>query len=110
MRSRFLTAVVASVIVALGVIGSAARVPAADVELVLADSQSGANFQAYWQKYVIPSIRQSAFWSKSSPATRFGPAMRCSTCTTGIAGASRLPCNCCPRQSSLATSGRRRAA
>ena len=32
---------------------------AAEPELVLADSQSGANFQAYWQKYVIPSIKQS---------------------------------------------------
>jgi len=28
-------------------------------ELVLADSQSGANFQAYWQKYVIPAVKQS---------------------------------------------------
>ena len=26
---------------------------------MIADSQSGANFQAYWQKYVIPSIKQS---------------------------------------------------
>ena len=26
---------------------------------MLADSQSGANFQAYWQKYVIPAIKQS---------------------------------------------------
>jgi putative spermidine/putrescine transport system substrate-binding protein len=28
-------------------------------ELVLADSQSGANFQAYWQKYVIPAVKQA---------------------------------------------------
>lgn len=28
-------------------------------ELVLADSQSGANFQAYWQRYVIPSVKQA---------------------------------------------------
>lgn len=28
-------------------------------ELVIADSQSGANFQAYWQKYVIPAVKQS---------------------------------------------------
>ena len=28
-------------------------------ELVIADSQSGANFQAYWQKYVIPSVKQN---------------------------------------------------
>lgn len=32
---------------------------AAPTELVIADSQSGANFQAYWQKYVIPSVRQA---------------------------------------------------
>jgi hypothetical protein len=25
----------------------------------MADSQSGANFQAYWQKYVIPAVKQS---------------------------------------------------
>jgi len=31
----------------------------APTELVIADSQSGANFQAYWQKYVIPAITQS---------------------------------------------------
>jgi len=28
-------------------------------ELVIADSMSGANFQAYWQKYVIPAVKQS---------------------------------------------------
>src|SRR5574337_543501 len=27
--------------------------------LVIADSESGANFQAYWQKYVIPAVKQS---------------------------------------------------
>ena len=31
----------------------------APTELVIADSQSGANFQAYWQKYVIPSVKQN---------------------------------------------------
>ncbi len=31
----------------------------APTELVIADSQSGANFQAYWQKYVIPAVKQS---------------------------------------------------
>jgi putative spermidine/putrescine transport system substrate-binding protein len=31
---------------------------AAPSELVIADSQSGANFQAYWQKYVIPAVKQ----------------------------------------------------
>jgi putative spermidine/putrescine transport system substrate-binding protein len=59
MRGRVLTAVIVSVVVVLGVLGSVSRAPAADLELVLADSQSGANFQAYWQKYVIPSIKQS---------------------------------------------------
>ena len=43
----------------LGAIGLAGPAVAADPELVIADSQSGANFQAYWQKYVIPSIKQS---------------------------------------------------
>ena len=28
-------------------------------ELVLVDTQSGANFQAYWQKYVIPAVKQT---------------------------------------------------
>ncbi len=37
----------------------AAAASAAPTELVIADSQSGANFQAYWQKYVIPSVRQT---------------------------------------------------
>jgi putative spermidine/putrescine transport system substrate-binding protein len=32
---------------------------AAPTELVFADSQSGANFQAYWQKYVIPAVKQA---------------------------------------------------
>ncbi len=41
----------------LGVPGTAAG--AAPTELVIADSQSGANFQAYWQKYVIPAVKQS---------------------------------------------------
>jgi putative spermidine/putrescine transport system substrate-binding protein len=31
----------------------------APTELVIADSQSGANFQAYWQKFVIPAVKQS---------------------------------------------------
>lgn len=31
----------------------------APTELVMADSQSGANFQAYWQKYVIPAVKQT---------------------------------------------------
>ncbi|HSB68865.1 MAG TPA: extracellular solute-binding protein [Candidatus Methylomirabilis sp.] len=32
---------------------------AAPTELVIADSQSGANFQAYWQKFVIPAVKQA---------------------------------------------------
>ncbi len=32
---------------------------AAPTELVIADSQSGANFQAYWQKYVVPAVKQT---------------------------------------------------
>src|SRR4029077_14469710 len=54
-----LTAVITIVVLILGMLGSVRPAPAADLELVLADSQSGANFQAYWQKYVIPSIKQS---------------------------------------------------
>jgi putative spermidine/putrescine transport system substrate-binding protein len=59
MRRRVLTAVIGSVILTVGLIGSAGPARAAEPELVLADSQSGANFQAYWQKYVIPAIKQS---------------------------------------------------
>ena len=62
MRGRALTVVIAVVAVGvmfLSMIGPVRPAPAADLELVLADSQSGANFQAYWQKYVIPSIKQS---------------------------------------------------
>jgi putative spermidine/putrescine transport system substrate-binding protein len=45
---------------ALVVLGAAGRAPAAEpTELVIADTQSGANFQAYWQKYVIPSVKQA---------------------------------------------------
>ena len=44
----------------LGALLVASAAPArAEVELVLADSQSGANFQAYWQKYVVPSVKQA---------------------------------------------------
>ena len=57
MRGRVLIAVIATAVLALGVARPTAV--AADPELVIADSQSGANFQAYWQKYVIPSIKQS---------------------------------------------------
>jgi len=59
MRRRI--TVVLAVLAGLGVLGSL-PVPAAaaePTELVLADTQSGANFQAYWQKYVIPSVKQA---------------------------------------------------
>ena len=57
---RRLGRVLAGSVVALALAGAAERAPAAEpTELVLADSQSGANFQAYWQKYVIPAVKQA---------------------------------------------------
>lgn len=53
-----LLATCALVVPSLAVPGSA-EAGAAPTELVIADSQSGANFQAYWQKYVIPAVKQS---------------------------------------------------
>jgi putative spermidine/putrescine transport system substrate-binding protein len=47
-----------SLLVAAALLAVAPAAPA-QTELVLADSQSGANFQAYWQKYVIPSVKQA---------------------------------------------------
>ncbi len=63
MRTRIPTiapwlAVVAMAIMAVATPAGPARA-AEPTELVLADSQSGANFQAYWQKYVIPSVKQA---------------------------------------------------
>ena len=62
MRTRsWWTPLLLGFLLALG----AALLPAAPAlagmptELVLADSQSGANFQAYWQKYVIPAVKQA---------------------------------------------------
>jgi putative spermidine/putrescine transport system substrate-binding protein len=46
-----------AVLLAVGAAGPAAA--AEPTELVVADSLSGANFQAYWQKYVIPSVKQA---------------------------------------------------
>jgi putative spermidine/putrescine transport system substrate-binding protein len=59
MRRRIAAALV--VLVALAVGGSLpGRATAAEpTELVLVDTQSGANFQAYWQKYVIPAVKQT---------------------------------------------------
>ncbi|MBI3454323.1 MAG: extracellular solute-binding protein [Candidatus Rokubacteria bacterium] len=61
MRSRVLTIVPWLVAVAVAAFaGAPGPASAAEpTELVLADSQSGANFQAYWQKYVIPSVQQA---------------------------------------------------
>ena len=63
MRSRIW--MVGTLLVSIGLVlaSLAAAAPAAagaaPTELVIADSQSGANFQAYWQKYVIPAVKQS---------------------------------------------------
>ena len=62
MKSRISIAMALLVISVLVVIPLAMSSPAdaaAPPELVIADSQSGANFQAYWQKYVIPAVKQS---------------------------------------------------
>ena len=43
-------------------LGAAMAAPAgagAPTELVVADSMSGANFQTYWQRNVIPAVKQS---------------------------------------------------
>ncbi len=59
-RRRVLGWVLAGSVVALALAGAPDRASAAEpTELVLADSQSGANFQAYWQKYVIPAVKQA---------------------------------------------------
>jgi putative spermidine/putrescine transport system substrate-binding protein len=52
---------VLTVLAGLGLLGALPGPAAAaePTELVLADTQSGANFQAYWQKYVIPSVKQA---------------------------------------------------
>ncbi len=63
MKTRLctLTVLLFASVVVLG--GMAVPAPAAaasiPTELVIADSQSGANFQAYWQKYVIPAVKQA---------------------------------------------------
>ena len=51
--SRVVLAVLATLVCA------AAPAAAAAPELVLGDSQSGANFQTYWQKVVIPAVRDT---------------------------------------------------
>jgi putative spermidine/putrescine transport system substrate-binding protein len=55
---------VAVLVGTLVVLGCVLALPApatagAPLELVFADSQSGANFQAYWQKFVIPAVKQA---------------------------------------------------
>ncbi len=61
MKSRMRPATILAILgLALVPLASPAPTTAgAPTELVMADSQSGANFQAYWQKYVIPAVRQS---------------------------------------------------
>ena len=49
-------------LLAMLVLGGAMPAPAtagAPTELVLADSMSGANFQTYWQRNVIPAVKQA---------------------------------------------------
>jgi putative spermidine/putrescine transport system substrate-binding protein len=59
-RIRVLGRLLAASAVALALAGAPAAATAAEpTELVIADSQSGANFQAYWQKYVIPAVKQT---------------------------------------------------
>ncbi|HEV8676589.1 MAG TPA: extracellular solute-binding protein [Methylomirabilota bacterium] len=59
MRSR-IPLIALCLVAAVVAVGGPAPAPAAEpTELVLADSQSGANFQAYWQKYVIPAVKQT---------------------------------------------------
>ena len=59
MRSHCWRSALVLVALALAVGPAAGAASAQPTELVLADSQSGANFQAYWQKYVIPSVKQA---------------------------------------------------
>jgi putative spermidine/putrescine transport system substrate-binding protein len=62
MRNRMRMLLTSVVIFGLVLIPLAVPSPAqaaAPTELVFADSQSGANFQAYWQKYVIPAVKQA---------------------------------------------------
>jgi len=62
MRTRSWT--VLAFLVTCGVMGASLVLPGpatagAPTELVMADSMSGANFQTYFQKFVIPAIKQS---------------------------------------------------
>ena len=62
MRHRVAKPIVWCAAIAVALIVSAVPGPASaaePTELVIADSLSGANFQAYWQKYVIPSVKQA---------------------------------------------------
>jgi putative spermidine/putrescine transport system substrate-binding protein len=63
MKNRILITTTLLVTLGLAFFSLASPGPAAaasaPTELVIGDSQSGANFQAYWQKYVIPSVRQA---------------------------------------------------
>jgi putative spermidine/putrescine transport system substrate-binding protein len=62
MKSRMWIGVmllVTSVLVCSPLVVPGPATAGAPTELVIADSQSGANFQAYWQKFVIPAVKQS---------------------------------------------------
>ena len=62
MRSRSRPTLAWSILFTLTLAWAAGTTPASaaePTELVLADSQSGANFQAYWQKYVMPAVKQA---------------------------------------------------
>ena len=60
MRIRFWATMM--LLLTMLVLGAAMAAPAgagAPTELVVADSMSGANFQTYWQRNVIPAVKQS---------------------------------------------------
>jgi putative spermidine/putrescine transport system substrate-binding protein len=62
MKNRLTTSLAFLLTLALAcapLVAPAPAAAAAPMELVIADSQSGANFQAYWQKYVIPAVKQA---------------------------------------------------
>jgi putative spermidine/putrescine transport system substrate-binding protein len=62
MRIRFwatMTFLVAMVAWGPAPVGPTPAAAGAPTELVVADSMSGANFQTYWQKTVIPAVKQT---------------------------------------------------
>jgi putative spermidine/putrescine transport system substrate-binding protein len=60
MRTRSWTAgTVLGILILAGLLVAAPAGAGAPTELVVADSMSGANFQTYWQKTVIPAVKQA---------------------------------------------------